>query len=370
MGRAAVYDLTRAGQKVRLLESDAKAARRVADRYGSGRASVEIVDARRPGSVGGYLEDVAVLINCAPYSLNLPVMEEALGASCHYLDLGGLFHTTRKQWRRDKTFRDAGLLAIIGMGSAPGIVNVLARAAADTLRRVHSIRVYNGGADFTRYKAPIAFAFSPSTLLDELVLPAIVYEGRRFRPKPALSGRERFPFELGPQEVHLSLHSEVATLPVSFRAKGIRDCCFKTAWDDALLERMKLLVDLGLADTRPGPRGVAPREVLLDCLGRLPSPPEFIDDRDCLSVIVEGKDTRGEVSLRYDLTAKPQRHPPLSAVARDTGFPASIVARMVLSGLIRARGVHPPETSVPVRPFLESLARRGMRPRLTVSRPT
>jgi lysine 6-dehydrogenase len=114
---------------------------------------------------------------------------------------------------------------------------------------------------------------------------------------------------------------------------------------------------------------VAPRDVLLDCFKRLPPPPEFIDDRDCLAVVVEGEERRGPVTIRYDLTAGPQRRPPLSAVARDTGFPPAIVARMILDGTIRERGVQPPERCVPARPFLAALAERGMRARRTVTTP-
>lgn len=367
MGRAAVFELARSGQSVLLLESDRRAAARIARRYGAGRVSVETADARDPASLP--LEGVAAVVNCAPYALNLVVMEAALRTRCHYLDLGGLFHTTRKQLELDAPFRRAGLLAVLGMGSAPGIVNVMARAAADPLRRVRSIRVYNGGADFTRYQAPLAFGFSPATLLDELTLPAMVFEKGRFRAKPPLSGGEGFRFDLGAQRVHRSLHSEVATLPLSYRAKGIRECSFKIAYEPALIRRMKLLIDLGLAGRRPGPRGVAPREVLLDCFRRLPPPPDFIDDRDSLAVVVEGEDAKGPITVRYDLTAGPQRRPPLSAVARDTGFPAAIVARMIVEGRIRARGVLPPERCVPAAPFLAALAERGMRARRTLTRP-
>jgi saccharopine dehydrogenase-like NADP-dependent oxidoreductase len=122
-------------------------------------------------------------------------------------------------------------------------------------------------------------------------------------------------------------------------------------------------------DREKGLRGVAPRDVLLDCFKRMPPAPDFIDDRDSLAVVVEGEDRRGRITVRYDVTAGPQKQPPLSAVARDTGFPPSIVARMILEGRIRERGVLPPERCVPVRPFFEALAERGMRPKVTVTRP-
>jgi saccharopine dehydrogenase-like NADP-dependent oxidoreductase len=368
MGRAAVHDLTATGLAVRLLESDTRAAERVARRYGHGRARVEEADGADGPGLARVLRGCRVLVNCAPYSLNLSVMRAALEAGCHYLDLGGLFHTTRRQLRLDAQFRRARRLAVLGMGSAPGIVNVLARAGAERLRRVVSVRIYNGGTDFTRHAAPLVFGFSPATVLDEMTERPMVFEKGRFHSAAPGSGEEDFSFDVGLQRTHLSLHSEVATLPLSLRGKGLRHCSFKIAYEPALIERMKLLIALGLADPRSGPRGVAPRDVLLDCLRCQPPPPEFVDDRDSLAVVLEGRDARGPVRLRYDLTAGPQRRPPLSAVARDTGFPPAIVARMILEGRIRERGVLPPERCVPVVPFLAALAARGLRPRLTWTR--
>ena len=371
MGRAAVFDLARSGHPVLLLDSDLAQAGRVAKRYGAARTTVDTADARDSESLAARLRAAraAVIVNCAPYTFNLRVMEAALRARCHYLDLGGLFHTTRVQLTHHEEFRRHGLLAVLGMGSAPGIVNVLARAAADSLRRVRAVRVYNGGLDHTRYQAPVAFGFSPATVLDEFTLPPMVFEKGRFRAAEPLSGGEDFHFEIGVQRVHLSLHSEVATLPLSLRAQGIRECSFKIAYDPVLIERLKLLIDLGLTSRVAGPLGIAPRDLLLERFRSLALAPDFIDDRDSLAVVAQGEDARGAATVRYDLTAHPQRQPPLSAVARDTGFPPSIVAQMILAGRISERGVLPPERAVPVGPFLEALAGRGLHARVTVVRP-
>ena len=369
MGRASIFDLARSGVSVLLLDQNLDAARRIARRYGAGRVLCDTVDARDPQALAARVKGAAVLINAGPYNFNLSVMGAALSAGCHYIDLGGLFHTTRKQLRLDDAFRRAKLLAVLGMGSAPGILNVLARAAAEPLRRVSALRCYNGGADFTRYDAPVAFGFAPATVLDEFTLPPMIFDKGRFRATKPLSGGEDFFFELGLQKVHRSLHSEVATLPLSYRTKGVRECFFKIAYDPALIERLKLLIDLGLTDREPGPRGIAPRDVLLDCFKRLPPSPDFIDDRDSLALVAIGEDARGPLEVRYDVTASPQRRPPLSAVARDTGFPPAIVARMLMAGRIRERGVKPPEQCVPVRPFLAALAERGMHAKLSTRRP-
>src|SRR5438132_1154467 len=83
-----------------------------------------------------------------------------------------------------------------------------------------------GGADFTPDRPALSFGFSPATLLDELSQRPMVFTRGRFRSAPPLSGAEEFRFDLGPQRVHLSLHSEVATLPVSLAGKGVRECAF------------------------------------------------------------------------------------------------------------------------------------------------
>jgi len=296
------------------------------------------------GRLARALRGAAVLVNCAPYRLNLAVMDAALDAGCHYVDLGGLFHATRRQLRRGGEFRRAGLLAVLGMGSAPGLTNLFARAAADTLRRVRSIRIYNGGGSGDPDPDPLALGFSPATVLDELTEPPVVFLRGRFETAEPLSGSERIRFDLGTQHVHLSLHSEVATLPVAYRRKGLRECFFKVAHDPRQLALLRGMVALGLADPRAGKFGVAPRDLL---------------------VAVDGEDDRGPVTVRTEMVARPQARPPLSGVARDTGFPAAIVAGLIADGAIAARGVHAPEGCVPVPPVMAALARRGMKPRTT-----
>ena len=221
------------------------------------------------------------------------------------------------------------------------------------LRRVRAVRVYNGGADYTRYAAPVAFGFSPATVLDEFTLPPMVFEKGRFRAaEPRSPAARTLLFEVGLQRVHSSLHSEVATLPLSYRAKGIRECFFKIAYDPVLIERLKLLIDLGLTERRPGPaRSGSARRAARRFARPAAKPPDFIDDRDCLAVVAEGEDAKG----RGDRALRPHRAPAASAPALRGGsrhrLPAlDRGAAHLLDGRIRERGVLPPERCVPVEP--------------------
>ena len=80
-----------------------------------------------------------MLVNSASYRVNLDAMTACLEAGCHYLDLGGLYWMTGRQLELGPRFRDAGLLALLGIGSAPGKTNLMAlqaraRAAAPPSR--------------------------------------------------------------------------------------------------------------------------------------------------------------------------------------------------------------------------------------------
>ena len=148
MGRIVVRDLLETagpGIAVLIADRDVGAARALAQGLGGGRRvrAVE-VDAHRPVATARALAGVFAVINCGPHGSNLAVMEVALRVGAHYLDLGGLFHVTRAQMKLDGRFRRAGLLALVGIGAAPGIVNVLARAAADDMDRVDEIDILIG----------------------------------------------------------------------------------------------------------------------------------------------------------------------------------------------------------------------------------
>ena len=91
-----------------------------------------------------------VLVNAASYRINLEAMQACLTACCHYLDLGGLYWTTRRQLGLSHEFEQAGLLALLGIGSSPGKTNVMARHGVELLAagaQIDSIEVCAAGRD-------------------------------------------------------------------------------------------------------------------------------------------------------------------------------------------------------------------------------
>ncbi|HEY6939090.1 MAG TPA: saccharopine dehydrogenase C-terminal domain-containing protein [Terriglobales bacterium] len=370
MGRAALYDLARSREATEIIvaDYDQPRAQQAAREYGNGKSRAAFCDVRQMADTVRLLTGSVAVLNCTQYYWNLEVMKAALGAGAHYLDLGGLFYTTRKQLKLNSEFRRAGLLAILGIGSAPGIANVMARFLADQLQRVTAIKVYNGARELRPAASdPLAFSFSIATILDELTIPPMHYVGGKFRQQENFSHPEQvsFPPPIGKLVVRHSIHSEVATLPLSFRLQGVREVFFKINYDPQMIETVRLLSSMGLLEKEPvAVNGcqVAPRAFLEQLLKSRATgstaPPR---DAETVRVVVEGSKSGRKRRLTLDATTRFSTRPVFSAVARDTGFPISVAAQMLARGEITERGVLPPEMAIPAGQFLKQLDKRGIR---------
>ncbi len=367
MGRAVVYDLARTAEvrKIVVADFDRERAAEVAREHGRGKARAKVADVRETNSLAQILRGCDVVVNCTQYNWNLDVMRAALAARVNYMDLGGLYHMTRKQFPLDRDFRRIGRLAIPGMGGAPGITNVMARVLSEPLERVDSIRVYNAGADQQRYDSPVAYTFSIATILDELTTPAIHYVNGRYLEKPILSDPEpgTFPKPIGKIVLRHSIHSELGTLAESFRDRGVREVFFKINYPPELVNLVRSLSDVGLTSREPvAVNGfkVPPRDVLLALL-RKNAPTKPPKDVEAIRVAVAGRRDGKRRASVMEMWASFTTRPQFSAVARDTGFPAAIVAVMLGRREIHGAGVQAPEKVVPAEPFFDELKRRGFR---------
>ncbi|MBU1227570.1 MAG: saccharopine dehydrogenase NADP-binding domain-containing protein [Actinobacteria bacterium] len=342
---------------------DEARAARVAAEAGFESAAVDVRDAE---SLDAFLRGADVVVNAAQYEVNLAVMEGALRAGAHYTDLGGLFFTTRKQLLLDRQFEEAGLTAVLGIGSCPGIANIHAGDLAARMDTVKSVIIYNGAT--VDPSDSLKWPYSLWTIFDEIVERPMVFRGGEFMDLDPLSEEELFPFKepIGYQKAHLSLHSEVATIPLSLADKGIEACEFKIhffGFPEGALRKLQFLASLGLASKEARSvgevGGVVPRRLLVDLLEELqPDPPQHAGFKDIATVAVGTRDGI-PIEMRLDTTAWPSEVLKVYGGTMVVGSPAAIVARWLASGRIAAKGVRPPETSIDPQPFYEDLAVRG-----------
>jgi saccharopine dehydrogenase (NAD+, L-lysine-forming) len=360
MGSAAAVLLARHDDvDLLVLDVDESRARRVAEQAGAEGRGFDATT----NELAGILRGVQAVAACIPYRANLSTMEMALAAGCHYADLGGLFHTTKRQLELHERFSAAGLTAVLGIGSAPGLTNVLAKLGVDRLDpgSARSIDMVDGAVDLSADGGAFGVPYSVDTVLDEFTMPAMVFEDGELREVPAASGviDWDFPEPVGRQPAMFTLHSEPATLPSTI--PGVRDVRWRLALPRAVHEGFALLVGVGLASSEPvwtESGEVAPREVLTAVLNRLPVPEGEPNDVEFLDVRVAGtKDGRpAEHRALARLEPSPEG---LSAGAFGTAIPITVAARWMAEGRV-APGVLPPETAFEPGAFVAELQAEGV----------
>lgn len=365
MGQVIVRDLAASEPVSEVVVADlsVERAEKLKRQIGNDKVKTAFADLQNKSGLVSLLKGATAVINSTPYTFNVGVMEAALEAGCNYLDLGGLFHVTRKQLELDEKFRSRGLLAVIGMGAAPGMTNVMAAHAANDLDRVESIEMVVAGVDFVETSHPFLPPYALDTILDEYAMEPMVYEDGRFVAKPPMSGETmvEMPEPVGKVKAFLTLHSEIATLPLTYQNKGIKNVSYKLGLPAEFHERAKFLVELGFAGSKPikvEDASLHPRKILAKMIELHPVPQT--DPNDCEVVRVDVRGTRSGRPALVRMESLIYSHPEwkVSCGALDTGVPPSIVAQMIGLNVIQSRGVLAPEQCVPSELFFLELSKR------------
>ena len=375
MGCIAVQDLAgdRRVDGVIIADRDLAQARTVAGIVNSPKVSILPVDVTDHDALVGTLKGADACLNATVYYFNLQVMGACLEAGVPYTDMGGLFHTTRKQLELSDRFAEAGLGAVLGMGSAPGVPNVQARYAADRLDTIEYIRIYDGIV--SPPPDDVRFTYAVPTIIDELTQPPMVYRNGEFVACEPLSEFEDYWFTrpIGLLPMHLSLHSEIATLPITFGDKGLKECFFKiNYWGMAkeTVQKIRVLADFGFAGREPvevKEQPVVPRDLLVAMMSQyVPpiadflAPPRNQPPDWAKEIVTEVRGQRDGKALTYrvgTLTCKG---------ALPTGVAPARAALWLAERRIPP-GVYPPEAVIEPESFFQELEEREIYTQVSVT---
>lgn len=352
MGQLIFNDLSKTYKgKIFLLGRNVKKLKKIAN----GKAGVRNADVNNIKSMIKAFKGIDVVIHAVHHEYNLNVMNACLKSKSNYLDLGGLFHYTKKQLKLSKKFKKAGLTAILGIGASPGITNVLAGYGAKLLDSLDNVEIKIGNIDKSAYKqnSPLSNTYSIQTILEEFSWKPAVFVNGKMRFIQPVSDREEYPFPkpVGSKKVQSTIHSELATLPHSLRANNVS---FKIAFDDDFVSKILKLKELGFLSEEKAKENKT-KNITLEILKMLPSAiPEKIDQYEIIRVILEGEKSWAKKIITLDAHTKGENE----TVDKDTAVPASIAAQMISDGTIAKKGAFPPELIVPEKKFFEELAKR------------
>jgi lysine 6-dehydrogenase len=338
---AIVHDLGESEEvtEMRLLDLDLARAEQVASEHGGGKAEARQADAT--GGLAEQLDGMEVLVNSAAYRINLAAMRACLDAGCHYMDLGGLYHVTAQQLELSGSFEEAGLLALLGIGSAPGKTNLLAaRAMRELEGSPSSISVLAAGRDLDPPDG-VSFPYAIQTLLDEITMPPMaLVEGSARELEPLQAGPTAdFGDPIGEGETIFTLHSEVLTFGDSFDCPNVT---FALSLSPKVLESLEKL------------RGASEERIAE--VARSASPPSA----KTVSVhIVEM--TGADSVIRARSVTPPNEAWGLGGGIVSTASPAAAAVRLFARGSIERRGALPPESCIEPDEMFRELEGRGIR---------
>jgi len=360
--------------EVIIADINVEGAKIVADYLDSPKIRIQRVDINEEDDFVKALEGVDACLNATVYYTNLQVMKACLMTGVPYTDMGGLFYGTREQLKLHDRFAAAGVSAVLCMGSAPGIPNIQTRYAADRLDTIESIKIYDG------IKPPSAddlrFSYAVPTILDEITVSPMVFENGEFVANDPLSGFEDYMFAqpLGLLPMHLSLHSEVATLPITFKDKGVKECFFKiNYWGMAkeTVDKVRVLIEFGFDDKKAVDvkgTSVVPRDVMVSMLSGyvhsitdLLAPPKTMPPDWTKEIVTEIRGTKDGEAISYrmgTLTCKG---------ALPTGLAPAIAAIWLAEGRVDP-GVYPPEACLDPVTFFKELEEHEVLTQVTVSK--
>lgn len=384
------HDLARAERTV--------AAARERDGSGQDRFLAARVDASDAEAVASLARrhGATHVLNAVDPRFVLQVFEGAFAAGADYLDMAMSLsrpHPTEPyarpglklgddQFAAAPRWKDAGRLALVGMGVEPGLSDVFARYAADHLfSEIDELGTRDGSNlvvlddDGNPIFAP---SFSIWTTIEECLNPPVIWEADRagepdggWYTVPPFHEPEVFDFPggIGPVEcVHVE-HEEVLLMPRFLDAKKVT---FKYGLGEEFISVLRTLHAVGLDRTDPvrvrsadretsgGPATVAvsPRDVVAACL---PDPATLgprMRGATCAGVLVTGTGTDGsprEVYLHHVVdNAWSMAEYGAQCVVWQTAVNPVVALELLADGRWSGSGVLGPEAFDAV-PFLELL---------------
>ncbi len=335
---------------------DLEKAKKYANSFKDKRVKYAKADVTNVNSTAKLLKNSDVCINCVQYYFNLHVMKACLIAKCNYLDLGGLFHMTRKQLKLHNKFKKINKIAILGCGSTPGITNVLAAYGFSLLKYAKEMHVSFADYDETKYNQPFVLPYTMYTLFDEFTSkPPVFTKGRLIYMKSG-SGEKNleFPKPIGKVKGFYTIHSELATFPSSF---DLKECSFRLTFPEEFNNQIRFLINTGFASNKEiniNSKKVKPRDFTAKIINQwLHKPGTKINDLEYVRVEIIGNK-----KLILDCLTRSNKKYNYPGGSYDTGVPPSIIAQFISNNIIRATGVYPPEKVIPAIKFFKELKKR------------
>jgi lysine 6-dehydrogenase len=238
--------------------------------------------------------------------------------------------------------RAHGVTAVVDMGVAPGMSNLLVGREAARMDKAEDAHIFVGGLPVERtlpfqYKAP----FSPVDVIEEYMRPSRFRLNGRTVVMPPLTDREYLDFP-GVGTLEAFLTDGLRTLMHTMEVPTLVEKTMRYPGYAALIAGFKESGFFGTEPVAVHGTTVVPLEftskMLIDQWKLHPGEKEFTAMRITVTGLANGRRER----VTWDLLEHTDAAG-VSSMARTTGYPAVVAAELMAAGKIKGPGVIPPE---------------------------
>ncbi len=318
-------------------------------------------DLSDPARVAHLVAGHDMVINAVPGFMGFQTLKAIIGAGKNVVDIAFFIEDP---FELDELARQKNVTAIMDMGVAPGMCNVLIGYADHLFDETLDILYMVGGLPEIRewpyeYKA----VFSPVDVIEEYTRPARYIENGKFIIKPALSDPELITFPgIGTLEAFNT--DGLRSLAHTVKCPNMKE---KTLRYPGHIDKMRLLRETGFfSQEEIEVRGVCIKP--MDLTARLLFPKwkleEGVVDITVMQVMAEGMKDRKKIRYTWDLYDKYDPITRIHSMARTTGYSATVALRMIADGLYTRKGISVPEfigkQPACVTYMLQGLKQRGV----------
>jgi len=305
--------------------------------------------------------EAKVVINCAEGDWNNDVYKICLEGKKNVVDLGSDIPMTKTQLAMSSNFKKAGLTAITGCGSTPGINNIMFRHAINLFDEITTVELgFAWDSDVKKFVVP----FSIESIIEELTDPApYVDDGKWLEKNPSETEVVREFRDIGSQKCYLVRHPETYTIFNDYKKLGLNNLRFYAGFPDHSLEILRKIIDLGFGDKnliRFENSEIRPVDAVSRILTRLPRPANY-SEKENLWVEISGKDKDKNIKIvKMECIVSTLPGWTNAGCNVDTGLPASIMAQMIRDGRVTEKGSFVPDGVIPTADFFNELKKKGM----------
>ncbi len=302
-----------------------------------------------------------MVINAVPGFMGYTTLQTIIEAGKNVVDIAFF---PEDPFALDLLAKQQSVTAVVDCGVAPGMSNMLVAHGHRRLDRTDAVRIYVGGLPEIRtwpyeYKA----VFSPIDVIEEYVRPACYVENKVLVQRPALSDAEYIDFPgLGTLEAFNT--DGLRTLTKTLDIPNMKE---KTLRYPGHIEKIAILRESGFFGTDPiDVNGVPVRP--LDVTAKLLFPMWQLKpgevDITVMKIVLEGQKAGQRTRITWNLVDRYDPASGVHAMARTTGYTATVVARLIGQGGFSQTGIVAPERigadETCMAAVLEGLAARGV----------